>query len=79
MKREEQFYQNVLSEFGNIHSVEQTAKNCETSLVTAQRILITEGLWSRNTENAIGRLWCEGKNVAQIADELCVTEKTVQA
>lgn len=79
MKKDDVFYRKVIEEYKKTQSVKQTAKNCGTSLVTTQRILITEGLWSSETSLAVGKLWCEGKMVPEIAEELCVTEKTVQA
>lgn len=79
MKKDDVFYRKIIEEYKKTQSVRQTAKNCGTSLVTAQRILITEGVWSSETSLAVGKLWCEGKEVPEIAEELCVTEKTVQA
>lgn len=72
-------YQNIIDDFMITGSVKQTAQNVGTTLVRAQRILITEGLWSSPTSERIVVLWAKGKTVPEIAKELFVSEKTVQA
>lgn len=75
----DEIYQQVIDDFLITGSVKQTAINVGTTLVRAQRILITEGLWSSKTSENIGRLYRENKSVSEIAGELYISEKTVQA
>ena len=72
-------YQQVIDDFKITGSVKKTAENVGTTLVRAQRILITEGLWSSPTSENVLRLHQMGKGVSEIAQELFVSEKTVQA
>lgn len=72
-------YQKVIDDFAITGSVKQTARNVGTTLVRAQRILITEGLWSSKTSESVGKLYAENKTVPEIAKELFISEKTVQA
>ena len=72
-------YQRVVDTYKRIGSVKQTAQEVGTTLVRAQRILITEGLWSSQTSDKVVQLYNAGKSVNEIADELFVSVKTVQA
>ena len=72
-------YQQVIADFKITGSVKKTAQNVGTTLVRAQRILITEGLWSSPTSEKVVALYSRGKTVQEIAEELFVSEKTVQA
>ncbi len=72
-------YQRVVDDFKITGSVKKTAENIGTTLVRAQRILITEGLWNSPTSENVLRLYRMGKTVSEIAAELFVSEKTVQA
>ncbi|MBE6035004.1 MAG: hypothetical protein E7222_09965 [Clostridiales bacterium] len=72
-------YQQVTADFKITGSVKKTAQNVGTTLVRAQRILITEGLWSSPTSEKVADLYVRGKTVSEIAEELLVSEKTVQA
>ena len=72
-------YNRIIREYKKCGSVKQTALNVGTSLVRAQRVLITEGLWSSETSDAVYELYVQGKTVQEIADELHVSVKTVQA
>ena len=72
-------YQQVIDDFKITGSVNKTAQNVGTTLVRAQRILITEGLWSSPTSEKVVALYSQGKSVPEIAEELFVSEKTVQA
>lgn len=55
------------------------SENLGTTLVRAQRVLITEGLWSSEASDKVWRLYQKGLTVKEIAERLFVTEKTVQA
>ncbi len=72
-------YSRVVEEFKKTGSVKKTAENVGTSLVRAQRILITEHLWSSPTSETVFEYFCRGKTVPEIAKILFVSEKTVQA
>ena len=72
-------YSRVIREYRKTGSVKQSAENAGTSLVRAQRILITEGLWSSPTSDRVCDLYRQGKTVKEIAEILFVSEKTVQA
>ena len=72
-------YQQVIDDFKITGSVKKTAKNVGTTLVRAQRIVITEGLWSSPTSEKVATLYSRGKSVSEIAEELFVSEKTEQA
>lgn len=75
----DKLYQKIIEDYKITRSVKRTAENLGTTLVRAQRVLITEGLWSSPTSEEIWRLSKAGMDVKSIADKLCVTEKTVQA
>ncbi len=72
-------YQSVIDEYNRTGSVKRAASNVGTTLVRAQRILITEGLWSSATSENVGALHRQGLTTAQIAEKLVISEKTVQA
>lgn len=76
---EDKIYEQVIKDFKKTGSVKKTANNVGTTLVRAQKILITEGLWSSTTSENVGRLYAEGLTVSEIACKLVVSEKTVQA
>lgn len=78
MARDE-LYDQIVSEFKRCGSVKKTASNVGTSLVRAQRVLITEGLWSSETSEAIRKLAEKGMTVPEIASEMYLSVKTVQA
>ncbi len=77
--RNDDIYQQVIADYKITGSVKKTAQNVGTTLVRAQRILITEGLWSSPTSERVVALYARGKTVSEIAEELFVSEKTVQA
>ncbi len=72
-------YQRVIEVYRRTGSVKRTAETVGTTLVRAQRILITEGLWNSPTSEKILDLYQKGKTVPEIAGELFISEKTVQA
>jgi len=75
----DKLYDQIIEEYKKCGSVKQTADTVGTTLVRAQRVLITEGLWRSDTSDAIGELYREGKTTQEIADELFISVKTVQA
>ena len=79
MVQDENLYQKVIADYRITNSVKKTAQNVGTSLVRAQRILITEGLWSSHTSEQVGELSRKGMTTSEIAKQLVISEKTVQA
>ena len=79
MVQDENLYQKVIADYRITNSVKKTAQNVGTSLVRAQRILITEGLWSSHTSEQVGELFRKGMTTSEIAKQLVISEKTVQA
>lgn len=72
-------YNRIIKEYMKCGSVKQTAINAGTTLVRAQRVLITEGLWRSDTSDAVCELYEQGKITQEIADTLYISVKTVQA
>ena len=72
-------YNRIIKEYMKCGSVKQTAINAGTTLVRAQRVLITEGLWRSDTSDAVCELYEQGKTTQEIADALYISVKTVQA
>lgn len=70
-------YNQVIEDYSETHSVRKTAKNCHTSMVTAQRILITAGLWSSKSSRLVQELLDQGMTVDQIAEALSLTKDAV--
>lgn len=75
----DELYNRIITEYLKCGSVKQTAVNVGTSLVRAQRVLITEGLWHSETSDAVCKLLEQGKTTQEIADSLFISVKTVQA
>lgn len=69
----------VISLYNQNQSIIDTAKALDLSTVKVRKILITEGLWQSETSLAIGRLLEQGLSSEEIADELYMTVKNVQA
>ncbi len=75
----DELYQKIIEDYKITGSVKQTAENLGTTLVRTQRVLITEGLWSSPTSVKVWELHKKGMTVKEIAAEMFVSEKTVQA
>lgn len=76
--KEEQ-YQNIIKVYLQTGSVKETAERLKTYPIKVRRVLITEGLWSSRTSEAIGALWNQGMTVEKIAEKLCLSEKNIQS
>ena len=76
--KEEQ-YQSIIEMYLQTGSVKETAERLKTYPIKVRRVLITEGLWSSRTSEAIGDLWNQGMVVAEIAERLCLSEKNIQS
>lgn len=74
-----ELYALVIKDYEETHSVRKTAKNCHTSMVTAQRILITAGLWNSKSSKQVKELLDQGMTADQIAQELSLTKDAVYA
>ncbi len=72
-----ELFDNVVADYSRTQSVRKSAKNCNTSDVTAQRILITAGLWSSKSSRQAAELLEAGMTPDQIAKELCLTRDAV--
>ena len=68
MVQDEKLYQKVIADYRITNSVKKTAQNVGTSLVRAQRILITEGLWSSHTSEQVGELFRKGMTTSAVSD-----------
>lgn len=79
MENPTSYYGRILSDYSITCSIKDTAKNLAISTVKVRRVLITEGLWSSRSSKAVGDLYRQGYTVRQIADELFMTVKNVQA
>ena len=75
----EELYQNIIKVYLQTGSVKETAELLNTYPIKVRRVLITEGLWSSRTSEAIGALWNQGMTVAEIAEKLCLSEKNIQS
>lgn len=75
----EELYQNIIEIYLQTGSVKDTANYLQTYPIKVRRVLITEGLWSSRTSEAIGFLWEQGLTVLEIAEELCLSEKNIQS
>lgn len=76
---EDKLYDKIIEDYRMTGSVLKTAQNLGTTLVKTQRVLITEGLWGSERSDEIGVLYNRGMAVPEIAKELFISEKTVQA
>ncbi len=72
-------YSRIVNAYEKLGSVKSVAKKCHASEVTVRRVLITEGLWSSRTSRKVKELVQQGKSVPEIADELSVSVKAVEA
>lgn len=72
-------FETVAEVYRQTNSTKQTAKLLSISEVKVRRILITCGLWSSQTSAQIGDLYRQGLSVKEIAQQLFMSEKNVQA
>ena len=71
-------YEKVISTYKQVKSIKATADFVGTTLVRAQRILITEGMWHSKSSDRVVALYNSGKSVKEIAQLLGISQKTVQ-
>ena len=71
--------QRIVDSFLETKSVKETAARLGVSVVKVRRTLITAGLWSSRRSEAVRALLEQGLTLAEIADELHVTVKNVEA
>lgn len=72
-------FETVVEVYRQTNSTKQTAKLLSISEVKVRRILLTCGLWSSQTSDQIGALYRQGLSVREIAQQLFMSEKNVQA
>lgn len=72
-------YVDIVSEYATCKSIAKIAKYLGVSEERVRRTLITEGLWTSRSAKPIIKLFHEGKTVAEIAEILMISEKTVQS
>lgn len=72
-------YQRVVDAYIKHGTIQTVADLLGISVVTVRRVLITEGLWSSPSSRSIGALHEQGLSTAEIAEQLHMTEKNVQA
>lgn len=72
-------FQRVVDAFNEYGSIQTVANLLGISVVTVRRVLITEGQWSSPSSRSIGALHEQGLSTAEIAEQLHMTEKNVQA
>lgn len=72
-------YDGIIESYIKTGSVQKTAKEMQVSIIKVRRVLITEGLWSSATSQAIRELRNQGLNTEQIAEQLHYTVKNVEA
>lgn len=75
----DELYRAVIQLYRENNSINQTSQELGISTVKARRILITEGLWSSNTSLKVKALYKQGLSTEEIARELSVSVKNVQA
>ncbi|MBR0092471.1 MAG: hypothetical protein IJP92_12310 [Lachnospiraceae bacterium] len=74
-----ELYDRIIEDFNYTLSITDTAHRLKVSEERVRRTLITEGLWSSRTSEAIGRLYRQGKSVPEIAEALTMSVKNVQS
>ena len=75
----DELYQQIIDSYKETGSVKKTAEELGTYPIKVRRVLITEGLWHSKTSNQVAELFALGKSVAEIAEELVISEKNVQS
>lgn len=69
----------IIRLYSENHSVLDTAKAAGTSTVKVRKVLITEGLWESETSRKVGELLGQGLTTEEIAKQLYMSVKNVQA
>lgn len=72
-------YDRIIETYKESNSIKLTAAKLNTNTIKVRRVLITEGLWSSKTSEAVGELHKQGKSTAEIATALFISEKNVQS
>ncbi|MBE5852730.1 MAG: plasmid pRiA4b ORF-3 family protein [Lachnospiraceae bacterium] len=76
---EDEKYQKIVKDYKETNNIRGTAKKNQVSIVKVRRVLITEGLWSSPSSEAVKKLWEDGLTAKEIADALQMSLKSVQA
>ena len=72
-------YEQIIEAYGKSGSISTVVKELHVSEVKVRRVLITEGLWSSRTSRQVCALLTLGKTIKEIAGELNITVKAVEA
>ena len=72
-------YDQIIKTYKETGSVKETAEKLGTYPIKVRRVLITEGLWSSKTSEAVADLFRKGKTTSEIAEQLYMSEKNVQS
>lgn len=75
---DDKLYRRIIGYYLECESVKETAEQVGVSVVKVRRVLITEGLWTSRAAVMVERLLNEGKNIDQIAEELCISREAVR-
>lgn len=75
----DELYQQIIDNYKETGSVKRTAEKLGTYPIKVRRVLITEGLWHSKTSDQVLELLAQGKSVAEIAENLVISEKNVQS
>ena len=73
-----ELYNSIIKAYLDTQSVKTVSSTLSVSQVKVRKVLITEGLWTSRTSKQIADMLAEGLTTAQIAAQLCTTEKAVQ-
>jgi len=79
MDERDDLYDQIVEEYKKTGSVKKVVENLKSNTIKVRRVLITEGLWESESSRSVGELYRQGKNVKEIAELLCMSEKNVQS
>ena len=79
MKKPSDAYGRIIDAFKRVGSINDTVAETGISKLTVQKVLITEGLWSSERSREILRLKNDGYSTDEIAEQLHLSVKGVQA
>ena len=74
-----EIYSGIVECYKKCGSTQKTSIVRKVALATVLKVLITEGLWKSELSERIAFLKSEGKSINEIAKELFISEKCVEA
>lgn len=72
-------YEQIIEAYRKSGSISAVVEELHVSEVKVRRVLITEGLWSSRTSRQVSAFLAHGKTTQEIAGELNITVKAVEA